>query len=258
MVTEEARLLGKEGVSLPQHLPLTKAEERALKRVRRKIRNKRSAQESRRKKKEYIDGLEKSVVTVCTAHNQELQKKVHRLQNQNMSLLQQLRNLQALLRQMGAKTSASSTCVMVSPALEGMPTLPYVPSPLSLSGAMRGGVRFVLRQVHLPAARCAGKGLQGGLKTPRCYLFGWQHVEQNAAVPRRVSAAAESPGTSLITLVFPRLDGVCRLPAAGQLLPEDPLWSRSRKALHFGGTPRDLSVHVTLPFHCSVWCFGGL
>lgn len=109
---EETRLLKKEGIVLPQHLPLTKTEERALKRVRRKIRNKRSAQESRKKKKEYVDGLENRV-TECTAHNQVLQKKVQQLQKQNMSLLQQLRNLQALVSQTGAKTTAASTCVMV-------------------------------------------------------------------------------------------------------------------------------------------------
>ncbi|XP_031760421.1 cyclic AMP-responsive element-binding protein 3 isoform X2 [Xenopus tropicalis] len=112
LTEEESRLLGKEGIILPQHLPLTKAEERALKRVRRKIRNKRSAQESRKKKKEYVDGLE-SRVTACTTQNQVLQNQVQQLQKQNRSLLQQLRNLQALLRQTGVKTTASSTCVMV-------------------------------------------------------------------------------------------------------------------------------------------------
>ncbi|KAG9337173.1 hypothetical protein JZ751_029653 [Albula glossodonta] len=112
LTDEERRLLAKEGASLPSHLPLTKAEERTLKRVRRKIRNKQSAQESRKKKKVYVDGLENRVA-VCTAHNQELQKKVQLLQKQNMSLIEQLRKLQTLMKLSTMKTSTASTCVMV-------------------------------------------------------------------------------------------------------------------------------------------------
>ncbi|KAL2079552.1 hypothetical protein ACEWY4_025296 [Coilia grayii] len=112
LTDEERRLLAKEGATIPTHMPLTKAEERTLKRVRRKIRNKQSAQESRKKKKAYVDGLENRVA-VCTAHNQELQKKVQLLQKQNMSLIEQLRKLQAIVKISTMKTTTTSTCVMV-------------------------------------------------------------------------------------------------------------------------------------------------
>ncbi|XP_012687648.2 cAMP responsive element binding protein 3-like 3 like [Clupea harengus] len=112
LTDEERRLLAKEGATLPTHMPLTKAEERTLKRVRRKIRNKQSAQESRKKKKTYVDGLENRVA-VCTAHNQELQKKVQLLQKQNMSLIEQLKKLQAIVKISTMKTTTTSTCIMV-------------------------------------------------------------------------------------------------------------------------------------------------
>ncbi|KAM6105296.1 LOW QUALITY PROTEIN: cyclic AMP-responsive element-binding protein 3 [Pterocles gutturalis] len=111
LTEEERQLLEKEGVSLPTCLPLTKAEERLLKKVRRKIRNKQSAQDSRRRKKIYVTDLEKRVA-VCTAQNHELEKKVELLQKQNMSLLEQLRKLQALVRQSTTKLP-SKTCIMV-------------------------------------------------------------------------------------------------------------------------------------------------
>ncbi|XP_074525383.1 cAMP responsive element binding protein 3-like 3 like [Halichoeres trimaculatus] len=112
LTEEEKRLLSKEGVTIPTHMPLTKAEERTLKRVRRKIRNKQSAQESRKKKKVYVDGLENRVA-ICTAHNMELQKKVQLLQKQNMSLIEQLRKLQGIVKMSTMKASTTSTCVMV-------------------------------------------------------------------------------------------------------------------------------------------------
>ncbi|XP_054895913.1 cAMP responsive element binding protein 3-like 3 like isoform X2 [Poeciliopsis prolifica] len=112
LTEEEKRLLAKEGSTIPEHMPLTKAEERTLKRIRRKIRNKQSAQESRKKKKVYVDGLENRVA-VCTAHNLELQKKVQLLQKQNMSLIEQLKKLQAIVKMSTLKASTTSTCVMV-------------------------------------------------------------------------------------------------------------------------------------------------
>nr|XP_019958310.1 PREDICTED: cyclic AMP-responsive element-binding protein 3-like [Paralichthys olivaceus]XP_019958311.1 PREDICTED: cyclic AMP-responsive element-binding protein 3-like [Paralichthys olivaceus] len=112
LTEEEKRLLAKEGATLPSHMPLTKAEERTLKRVRRKIRNKQSAQESRKKKKVYVDGLENRVA-ICTAHNLELQKKVQMLHKQNISLIEQLRKLQSIVKMSTMKASTTSTCVMV-------------------------------------------------------------------------------------------------------------------------------------------------
>ncbi|XP_015251517.1 PREDICTED: cyclic AMP-responsive element-binding protein 3-like protein 3-A [Cyprinodon variegatus] len=109
---DEKKLLAKEGVTLPTQLPLTKYEERILKKIRRKIRNKQSAQESRKKKKEYIDGLE-SRMAACSAHNQELQRKVSNLEKCNMSLMEQLRRLQAMVMNSSNKPAQTGTCLLV-------------------------------------------------------------------------------------------------------------------------------------------------
>lgn len=85
---EEKRTLIQEGYELPTKLPLTREQEEALKIVRRKIKNKLSAQESRRKRKEYIDTLE---------------KKVHNYYNDNMVLRNKLKQYETLNRDLQAR-----------------------------------------------------------------------------------------------------------------------------------------------------------
>ncbi|XP_064627224.1 cyclic AMP-responsive element-binding protein 3-like protein 2 [Lineus longissimus] len=112
---EEKRTLISEGYPIPNKLPLTKQEEKNLKKIRRKIKNKISAQESRRKKKEYLDCLEKKCDNY-TAENQDLKKKLENLENSNRSLMSQLHKLQALVgkvRPSNASSTQTGTCLMV-------------------------------------------------------------------------------------------------------------------------------------------------
>lgn len=96
LTEEEKRTLLAEGYPIPTRLPLTKAEEKSLKKIRRKIKNKISAQESRRKKKEYMDALERKV-ELLSGENSDYKKKIENLEESNTSLLSQLHKLQALL-----------------------------------------------------------------------------------------------------------------------------------------------------------------
>ncbi|CAJ1072030.1 cyclic AMP-responsive element-binding protein 3-like protein 3-A [Xyrichtys novacula] len=109
---DEKRLLAKEGVNLPSKLPLSKFEERVLKKIRRKIRNKHSAQESRKKKREYVDSLE-GRMSACSENNLELQRKIRKLEETNNALLEQLNQLQALLPNSSSKTAHRGTCILV-------------------------------------------------------------------------------------------------------------------------------------------------
>ncbi|KAK0173948.1 hypothetical protein PV328_007082 [Microctonus aethiopoides] len=121
---EEKRLLQKEGIVLPTHYPLTKNEERELKRIRRKIRNKISAQDSRKRKKEYVDGLEDRLKQ-GTEEKLTLVKRLKALQLQNQSLAGQVKRLQALI-QKSNKSAQPATCLMVlllSFALVAVPNL---------------------------------------------------------------------------------------------------------------------------------------
>ena len=109
---EEKALLAQEGIELPVDMPLTKAEQKHLKRVRRKIKNKVSAQESCKRKKDYVQGLEQRVEH-CTTVNRELQRKVGALETENRSLLAQLQKLQALVSHYHPSRMKTGSLVLV-------------------------------------------------------------------------------------------------------------------------------------------------
>ncbi|XP_014856284.1 PREDICTED: cyclic AMP-responsive element-binding protein 3-like protein 2 [Poecilia mexicana] len=140
LTEEERRTLVAEGYPVPTKLPLTKAEEKALKKIRRKIKNKISAQESRRKKKEYMDALEKKVET-CSNENNDLRRKVETLECTNKSLLQQLQALQAMVagkiqkscRMAGTQTSS---CLMVVVLCFALFLGSFYPSSFTLSSSI--------------------------------------------------------------------------------------------------------------------------
>ncbi|XP_059608785.1 cyclic AMP response element-binding protein A [Phlebotomus argentipes] len=102
LTEEEKRTLLAEGYPIPTRLPLTKAEEKSLKKIRRKIKNKISAQESRRKKKEYMDQLERKV-EILVSENSDYRKRVETLEGSNANLLNQLAKLQALINRQNQK-----------------------------------------------------------------------------------------------------------------------------------------------------------
>ena len=102
------------GIKLPSHYPLSREEERNLKKIRRKIRNKLSAQDSRKRKKEYLDTMEDRV-RACTDENEQLHKRIELLETQNKTLAGQLKRLHQIIVNGGFTTrqNQTSTAMMV-------------------------------------------------------------------------------------------------------------------------------------------------
>lgn len=104
---EEQEVLDREGWELTQ---------KNLKKARRKIKNKISAQESRKRKRDYLNGLEERL-TDFTTENQQLKRDLEKERNEKKSILSQLRELQAVVgsrfQPKNVKTSGTQTSAAV-------------------------------------------------------------------------------------------------------------------------------------------------
>uniref|UniRef100_UPI0037E98B52 cyclic AMP-responsive element-binding protein 3-like protein 2 n=1 Tax=Semicossyphus pulcher TaxID=241346 RepID=UPI0037E98B52 len=197
LTEEERRTLVAEGYPVPTKLPLTKAEEKALKKIRRKIKNKISAQESRRKKKEYMDTLEKKVEN-CSNENHELRRKVENLECNNKSLLQQLQSLQAMVAGKVPKScrvagTQTSSCLMVVVLCFALFLGSFYPSSLT-PGATVTETGFASKQLGVKESYTATVKSRSLLSTfedeqPHLLGLGGEYPDQWEDTPAVVMAA---------------------------------------------------------------------
>ncbi|OON22622.1 bZIP transcription factor [Opisthorchis viverrini] len=96
LTAEERKMLHSMGIRLPTRFPLTRAEEKALRTVRRKIRNKLSAQASRIRRQEYMVDLERRMA-LSTKENQRLRRHIETLENDKRDLLSHIHKLRSYI-----------------------------------------------------------------------------------------------------------------------------------------------------------------
>lgn len=112
---EEIQALKQEGLDVTEFLKtksFTKAQERQLKRIRRKIRNKKSAHESRRRKKEFMENLQVQFEEV-KQENANLKQRINALESQNTQLKTSVNKLKAFIAAASQRTAQATTCVML-------------------------------------------------------------------------------------------------------------------------------------------------
>jgi cyclic AMP-responsive element-binding protein 3 len=138
---EEYRLLIKEGWKYPRTAKLSKEQEKELKKLRRKIKNKISAQDSRIKRRQYTKCLEEKV-REQRSMNSGLKTRVTSLEKENNSLLSQLRELQSKLSKLTRSGSATAgTALMLLGVCFSMFAAPQAMSAQPISADAGAGAK---------------------------------------------------------------------------------------------------------------------
>jgi len=107
VTAEEQEVLTREGWELT---------EKNLKKARRKIKNKISAQESRKRKRDYVNNLEERI-SDFTTENQQLKRDLEKERSEKKTLMSQLRELQAVVGSRFQSKNTKSTGTQTSAAV---------------------------------------------------------------------------------------------------------------------------------------------
>ncbi|CAI2730764.1 unnamed protein product [Schistosoma spindalis] len=107
LTSEEYKMLQQIGCQLPIKFPLSQTNEKAIRTVRRKIRNKLSAQASRAKRQKYVIDLERRY-SMCTEEIKQLRRQVYELEEDKRSLTLHLRKLRSYINKFMNKRSEKS------------------------------------------------------------------------------------------------------------------------------------------------------
>lgn len=130
LTQREREMLHSKGLNVYSNLPLTKDEEKKIRAERRKIRNKDSAKESRRKKTEYIQLLEKRAEA-----SEKLKQRCTTLEKENAGLMRKLAQMQEYIASLTRTLPSSGTGL---PLMMLLMTFCFVFTPSFLTGFHEG------------------------------------------------------------------------------------------------------------------------
>eukprot|EP01122_Echinamoeba_exundans_P010040 TRINITY_DN3651_c0_g2_i1.p1 TRINITY_DN3651_c0_g2~~TRINITY_DN3651_c0_g2_i1.p1 ORF type:complete len:296 (-),score=72.65 TRINITY_DN3651_c0_g2_i1:43-930(-) len=116
---------------------VTPEENAELKTIRRRIRNRESARESRSNKKEYVDRLQTRVETLKT-HNKQLSLQIYGMQSENQSLKEEVIYLQDMIKKTPALENLFNAFLYISTNAQAAMDTPALTS--SIAPASAGGI----------------------------------------------------------------------------------------------------------------------